>query len=73
MFRARACEPCNVTVTLPPLDVEFIPDGTVDFRLGCASAQHPRHESASLVNLTLTALAVIVTLAGANYWWLGCL
>ena len=75
--RAHAREPCisagicagdksNITVCLTPLDVEFIPDGAVDLRLGFASVQHPGDESAPLVNFTLTALAVKMTLAGAD-------
>jgi hypothetical protein len=51
---------------LPPLDVEFFSDGTVDFRLCCASFQHPRHKTTPLVYLLAGAFAVIVTLAGAD-------
>ena len=58
MSRARTGEPCNVPVTLPPLDNEPLPHGPMNFCLGCASLQHPRYEADTLVYLFLGALAV---------------
>jgi len=61
----------QITVALPPFDVEFLPDGAMDFRFGRAFVQHPGDESAPLVNLCLCAFDVGALLAASNYWLLG--
>ena len=72
--RACARESCNkgnVAVARPPLDVEPLANFAVDFRFGCASIQHPRHKTASVVNFRLCAFVVWHALAGADHGWFG--
>jgi len=45
----------NVSITLTPLDVEFFPDGAVDFCLGFSGAEQPFNKNAPFVNLQARA------------------
>jgi hypothetical protein len=75
--RAHAREPCisagicagdksKIAVALPPLDVKLFADGTVNLHFPRSACQHPRHESAPLVNLCPRAFAVKMLLTGAD-------